>query len=182
MPRTQFSLKTLLWLTLVVALPLVGCTAKPIEKARQPPAEGERLDGPLIRVYLLDGQYYEKRAVETGDDGPIAPPDKSFRTWPILRSKDIATQKLAGSIREAVSDSANFGGGGSDCFNPGMGISFGEGDRQIDTVVCIDCEWLYLYEPGKKVEQKTLSAAGKRKFARLYAEIFPEESKSRQRK
>lgn len=68
------------------------------------------------------------------------------------------------------------------CFNPGMGISIGEGDRQIDAVVCIDCEWLYLYEPGKKVEQKTLSAAGKRKFARLYAEIFPEESKRHRRK
>lgn len=175
MPRRfQLSLRSVLYVLLAV-----GCSMEPIEKTEQPATKAGRVEEPVIRAYLLDGEYYERRAIETGEDGPVAPPDNSFRTWPILQSKGISAQELASSIREAISNKANFGRGGADCFNPGMGISIGEGDDQLDAVVCIECEWLYLFEPGKKVEQKTLSAAGKREFARLYAAIFPEESKAR---
>ncbi|HET6879767.1 MAG TPA: hypothetical protein VFI31_06420 [Pirellulales bacterium] len=172
--RVQFG-----FLHLVCVLLAVGCSAKPIAKTNQ---SSDPAEGPVVRVYLLDGEYYEKRAVETGEEGPFAAPDNSFRTWPILDSRRITAQEIASSIREAISDPANFGGGGADCFNPGLGISIDEGDKQVDAVVCIECEWVYRYEPGKEVEKETLSAAGKEKFARLYAEVFPEESQQQRGK
>jgi hypothetical protein len=133
---------------------------------------------PVIRAFLLDGEYYDNLAVQTGKEEPFPPPDNSFRTWPILQSKRIASNDLAASIQRAIEEPRNFGGGGAFCFNPGLGISIGEGDEHVDAVICIGCEKFELYEPDKKREDRTLSAAGKKEFARLYAEIFPEASKT----
>jgi hypothetical protein len=170
--RRQFSFVS----CLVLAFALGCSSGSPIPSGG--PVDGNaQKKGPIVRVYRLDGEYYDRmESHATSDDRP-EPPANSFRTWPILESKLIADPQLARELRQAVYERSNFSaGGGADCFWPGLGIEIGEGDEQVDAVICLKCDWLHLYAAGKKLERIPLSASGKQEFMRLYAEAFPEQS------
>lgn len=127
--------------------------------------------GPTVRVYQLDGFYYDRLSQE--QDGPFDPPANSLRRWPVLEETLVTDERFAAEFRAAVDDPSNFGGNASDCFWPGMGIAVGDGVDRIDLVICLQCNLANQYKKGNVLEQRPLSERGRQEFARLYTAAFP---------
>src|SRR5215469_6358380 len=167
--RFQFSL--FVWMLVGT----FGCSPQTVPPATKPASDKGETSETIVHVYRLDGFYYDKLAKTT--DGPFDPPANSLRKWPILEQKRIHDRRLATEFSAAVDTSSNFGGSGKDCFWPGMAITLGEGEEQVDAIICLQCDLIDLYRPGEVVVQKPLSDRGHREFARLFVAAFPEQPK-----
>jgi hypothetical protein len=120
--------------------------------------------GPVI-AYKIDGDY-------TIED----PNARKMRRWPILQERptDEFTSK---KIRDVLNDGSNYRqGGGSKCFNPGMGFRLGSPDRAVEVLICLHCKHVYFYEVGADESvggAKGISDEGMKAFGSLYKSLFP---------
>lgn len=111
-------------------------------------------------------------AEESGET--LERPKQMFREWPVLERRRVANAALAQELASAIEKGANFGGPPAACFWPGFGIAVGEGDEQIDAVICLQCNWLYRFRRAGE-ERLPLSERGAAELKRLYQQTFPDE-------
>lgn len=132
----------------------------------------------VVHVYRLNGKYLDEllQAEESGKT--LAPPAEMFRDWPVLERQRVSDAGLAQELAAAVASRSNFGGSPAACFWPGFGIAVGEGDEQLDAVICLKCNQFYRYAPGESEARLVLNDQGAKELLRLYQKAFPQEAEA----
>lgn len=121
-------------------------------------------------------------SVDSEFDGPLtafrlnpsggAKSGNHLHGYRILQTVSVQDEGFAARIRAILDDDDSYGGPMVKCFDPGMGFRFGEGESQVDVVICLACNWAYVFKDGQ-VDERVLSDEGVRRLTEVYRELFP---------
>jgi hypothetical protein len=83
----------------------------------------------------------------------------------------IVPPDIAGQIRQILNSRSTYDVVQSDCFEPGLAISFGDGDSRVDVVICLLCNRAVFYARGSEVSRK-ISDEGNKRLTVIYRRLF----------
>ena len=122
--------RPVLFLTAVAATALLhGCGADSPRGHARPDA---------VTVYSIDGGREPQERAKTAEE---------FHDYPVLGKVEVADTAAALELTSAVEEAID-NHGGDKCFDPRHGIRIVRAGRQIDYVICFQCENVYIYDSG----------------------------------
>ena len=84
-----------------------------------------------------------------------------FHGWQVLGKTHIEKKERQVIVQE-LTLALEKNGLVSRCFFPRHGLRFTQGDRQVDLVICFQCNWVKIYANDQEEEQNLFIAAGPR--------------------
>jgi len=71
---------------------------------------------------------------------------EEFRNYPVMKKRSGASQSLAGSLAEALSDEKSFCWSGADCVQPDFGIRAQIDNHLVDIRISYECGWMHIFD------------------------------------
>lgn len=95
-----------------------------------------------------------------------------FHGFPILGHKECPAESVA-KVIATLSDAKSYKNEYAKCFEPGLAFRFKKGDKVLDLVICLMCNYVKYYD-GEKSEMWPLSKEGNAKLLQVFKASFPE--------
>ncbi len=119
-----------------------------------------------VTVFKLDpGDKGSKQWWKPRNDG------RYFHSWKIVARKQVSTD-VGEALYQLLEDPETYGQYGSNCFWPGFGVRIANGEDVIDYLICLDCDWRYLYFRATRIEGRPLSEQGEAALLKFYNRFF----------
>jgi hypothetical protein len=83
----------------------------------------------------------------------------------------IVAPDVSREVRQILAAPSTYRYSISDCFEPGMALSFGNGPNRVDVVICLLCNRVIFYQADQQVVRH-LSDQGNRRLAEIYKKLF----------
>jgi hypothetical protein len=127
----------------------------------------------LTLPFPIDAEPVVARRVYSGADDSIAPPENAPRLhdWPVIGDPVPVPPDVAAELRDILSSSSTYLIQQSDCFEPGMAVSFGQGPNRVDVIICLLCNRAVFYRGDQSVVRK-ISDLGNKRLMGIYERVF----------
>lgn len=147
----------------LVILGLVGFAWYEIDLHCSPPYSIDKDPAIARRVWApLDSDFPEPPKDAPQLDG-----------WPVTGDPVPLSRDMARELREILNSHSTYVTPDlSDCFEPGMAVSFGDGPERVDVVICLTCEQVEFFCNGARGWRR-LSPAGAQRLKAIYQRMFP---------
>jgi hypothetical protein len=123
--------------------------------------------------FPLIGEPVVGRHVYSFGSSDAPPPESSprLREWQVIGQPVAVPPDVAAEIRQILSSPSTYLASQSDCFLPGMAISFGDGDSRVDVVICLLCNRAVFYRGDSQIPRR-ISDEGNRRLTSVYQRLF----------
>jgi len=89
-----------------------------------------------------------------------------LREWPILQTKELDFN-ASEDVRSVLLSADTYAETGAKCFEPGLAFRFRSGGGEVDLIVCLQCNWIYVYG-NFETRYWALSDRGKSRLLKIY--------------
>ena len=122
---------------------------------------------------LSDEPVVGRRLYSLGSSSGPPPPDSAPRLhdWPVMGDSVPVPPDIAAALREVLSSPSTYTIYDSQCFEPGLAVSFGAGSNRVDVLICLLCNRAMFYRGDMQVG-RCLSDEGKRRLSSIYDRLF----------
>jgi hypothetical protein len=102
------------------------------------------------------------------------PSPRRLRDFTLDGDEVLVAPDVSAEMRQILAASSTYQFSISDCFEPGMALSFGSGPDRVDVVICLLCNRVVFYQGDQKVVRH-LSDQGNLRLAQIYKKLFATE-------
>jgi hypothetical protein len=121
------------------------------------------IDGSPVAANLL---------CDIGEHDPSLP-DVPFHQEFRLKGKPVPVpDDVARELRDVLNSRSTYKSNWSQCFVPGLTISFGSGTKHVDALICLWCDRIQFYDSANHMEARLISKEGNKKLSAIYERIF----------
>ena len=101
------------------------------------------------------------------------PPDGTpeLHHWKVLGDALPVPSDVAAQVRNILASPSTYTMHDSQCFEPGMAFSFGEGSNRVDVLICLLCNRAVFYRGAEEVGH-CLSDDGNKRLSAIYERLF----------
>jgi hypothetical protein len=123
--------------------------------------------------FALSGEPVIGRRIYSPFSGAASPPANAPRLhdFPIIGEPIPFTPALAAELREILNSPSTYTIYDSECFEPGMAASFGDGANRIDVLICLLCNRAVFYSGNSHVG-RCISDEGHKRLSSIYERLF----------
>jgi hypothetical protein len=89
----------------------------------------------------------------------------------------VVAPALSPEVRRILEAPSTYSYSSSECFEPGMALSFGNGPDRVDVLICLLCNRVVFYQADHQVVRH-LSEEGNRRLTQIYKKLFANEAPS----
>jgi hypothetical protein len=120
--------------------------------------------------FALDGHPVIANIVHSIDSTTRAS-SRTLRQFDLDGDEISIAPDAAALARQILADSSSYQYSISECFEPGMSLSFGAGRDQVDVIICLLCDRVVFYQGNQQIPRH-LSEQGHERLVQLYQKIF----------
>lgn len=130
-------------------------------------AERRRLPFPLIGEPVVGRLIYSP----AGDlpEPPLTAP--RLHDWRVVGALVAVAPDVAAELRDILGTPSSYTINNSQCFEPGMAVSFGDGPHRVDVLICLLCNRAVFYSGDSQVG-RCISDEGNKRLSAIYLRIF----------
>jgi len=123
--------------------------------------------------FPLIGEPVIGRRIDSMASNVPQPPDDAPKMyeWPVIGDAVMVAPDVAAELREILSSPSTYTFQDSDCFEPGMAVSFGDGTNRVDVLICLLCNKAIFYRGERRVGRH-ISEQGNKRLRSIYQRIF----------
>jgi hypothetical protein len=99
---------------------------------------------------------------------------RRLRDFELDGDEVVVAPNVAAEVRQILAAPSTYNYSISDCFEPGMALSFGDGPDRVDVVICLLCNRVVFYQRDQQVVRH-LSDQGNLRLAQIYKKVFGSE-------
>ncbi len=124
--------------------------------------------------FALTGEPVVGRRISSHFASTLTPPPDDaprLRDWPVIGEPAAVAPDVAAELREILGSPSTYTFFDSDCFEPGMAVSFGEGAYRVDVLICLLCDRAVFYRGDRQVGRH-ISDQGKMRLTAIYQRLF----------
>jgi hypothetical protein len=96
----------------------------------------------------------------------------SLRGFAIVQRQAITDRQLEQDVLDVLNSRLIYGSENILCFEPGIAFRFGQGQGEIDALICLTCRKVYFFR-GDQVAYRELNSIGIARIRSLYVRLFP---------
>jgi len=121
---------------------------------------------------LIGEPVIGRRIYSPAGDDPQPPANAPrLHDWPVIGDPVAAVPELAADLRDILSSPSTYTIQDSQCFEPGMAVSFGDGANRVDVLICLLCNRAVFYSGDDQVG-RCISEEGNKRLTSIYRRLF----------
>jgi hypothetical protein len=97
---------------------------------------------------------------------------KTIHGYAIIQQQVISDSQLQQDVKDILNSRLIYGTDNDRCFEPGIAIHFGNGDNQVDALICLTCRHIYFFR-GDQVTYRNMNSTGVARIKNIYPRLFP---------
>jgi len=123
--------------------------------------------------FPLGGEPVVARHLYSMASGEIPPPADApqFHGWRVFADPIAVPPDVAAELRNILSTPSSFTFSDSQCFEPGMAFSFGQGADHVDVLICLLCNRAVFFRGDAQVG-RCISEEGNKRLTAVYQTLF----------